>query len=212
MSGNHKISCLSRVPIFSHLTDEESDQVHKFLRPAHFKKGEFVINSSLSKPRLMVLNRGRAKVLRTSKDGREQVIRLLSAGDYIGELEVFTNKPSSSDVVAMEDSSFCVLDQTHLHNLLAAKPKLAVRILADLSTRIEKTEAYAESLGLDTAYDRLYSLLVELSEGRKNFTLPYSKKDLAARIGITPETLSRTFKKLESDGRLSIDNKNISIL
>lgn len=212
MKPKHKISCLSRVPIFAHLTEEEKEQVHAYLRPAHFSKGDFVVNAGLQKPRLMVLNRGKAKVSRVSKDGREQIIRLLQPGDYVSELAVFTGQPSSSDVVATEESSFCVLDQSHLHELLADKPKLAVRILADLSSRLEQTKTHVKSLGLNSAYDRLYEALFEMSEGRGSFTLPISKKDLAARIGVTPETLSRTLKKLEADGRLSINGKNIAVL
>lgn len=195
-----------------HLTDEEQDLVHSYLRPARFEKGEFVTHFGDDGARLLVLNRGSAKVVRTSKDGREQIVRVLNPGDYVGELTVFTNQPSSSDIIVTEDSSFCALDREHLHELLASKPQLAVRLLGDLSARLEKAEEYAESLGLSTATERLYDLLLELADGQESFVLRQSKKDLASRIGVTPETLSRTFKKLESGGSIRISNKTISIV
>ena len=212
MSTNHQINCLARVPIFMQLTNEEQEQVHIYLRPARFEKGEFVAHAGDNNARLLVLNRGSAKIVRTSKDGREQIVRLLKPGDYVGELSVFTGRSSASDIVVTENSSFCTLDRKHLHDLLAAKPQLAVRLLADLSTRLERTEEYAESLGLSTASERLHALLLEIADGRGSFTLSQSKKDLASRIGVTPETLSRTLKKLESDGFIEVSNKSIRIL
>ena len=67
-------------------------------------------------------------------------------------------------------------------------------------------------MGLSTATERLYDLLLELADGQESFVLRQSKKDLASRIGVTPETLSRTFKKLESGGSIRISNKTISIV
>lgn len=206
------MSCLSKVPIFSQLTGEEKDEVHAFLRPARFKKGEHVAHANTKEHRLLVLNRGSAKIVRTSKDGREQILRTLKVGDYIGEMSVFNDQPSASDVIATEDSSFCMLDQAHLRELLASKPKLAFRLLADLSARLERVETYAESLGLTPASERLYTFFVEQAAGRKSFVLSDPKKDLAAHLGITPETLSRTLNKLESEKRISVSGKEITFL
>lgn len=194
------------------LDDEAKDQVHAFLRPTYFKKGEYVAHADERESRLLVLNRGSAKIVRTNKDGREQVVRVLRPGDYIGEMAVFAGEASSSDVIATEDSSFCTLDRAHLHELLEEKPKLAVRLLADLSTRLENAEAYAESLGLSPASTRLYEFLVKQAAGRGSFKLSGSKKDMAAHLSIAPETFSRTLKKLEAEGRIKITGSEITFL
>ena len=212
MEPKHTMSCLSRVPIFMHLDGAEKAEVHDFLHPTHVKKGDYVARSGSDMSRLFVLNRGSAKIVRTNKDGREQIVRLLKPGDYIGELAVFAGTPPASDVIAVEDSSFCTLDRSRLRELLLQKPGIALRLLGDLSTRLEKAESYAESLGMSSAEERLYDLFVELAAGEPTFRLPATKKDIAARIGIAPETFSRTFKKLQSQQRIAVQGKSITLL
>lgn len=212
MRERHIPSCLTRVPVFSQLSRDEQHHVHTYLTPRYFQKGQYVLRAGHNQSKLMVLSRGSAKMLRTSKDGEEQIVRLLKPGDYVGELEVFANRPSAGDVRTIEDSSFCVLDRQHLHALLIDKPELSIRLLSDLSQRLEAAETLTESLGIQPTKQRILSLLSEIAEGRQEFELKIPKKDLAASIGITPETFSRTLKTLESRKLITVKGKQITLV
>ncbi len=205
-------SCLSKVPIFQHLSQEDMERIHQFIRPSHFQKGESVQLASHYVPKLLVLNRGRAKVSRTDANGNEQVIRILKPGDYIGESAVFGESAVEYDAQALEDSSFCTLDKTHLHQILLDQPDLALKILSDMSQRLQTTEAQLESLGQRPAEQRLLDALRHYAGSESTFTLRISKKDLASQIGVRPETLSRLLKRLQVNRLIQIDRKIITIL
>ena len=205
-------SCLIKVPIFKHLSPEDIEQVHQFIRPKHFKKGESVQLANHYVPKLLVLNRGKAKVYRTDESGNEQIIRILQPGDYIGETAVFGDTAVQYDTLALEDSSFCTLHKEHLHQLLADQPDLGIKILGDMSQRLQSAETQLESLGQKPAEQRLVDALRHYADGRETFTLHVSKKDLASQIGVRPETLSRLLKRLQNDHFILLDRKTITFL
>ncbi|NCU29903.1 Crp/Fnr family transcriptional regulator [Candidatus Saccharibacteria bacterium] len=205
-------SCLAKVQIFQHLSPEDMDHVHQFIRPKRFHKGESVQLAGHYNPELLILNRGNVKVYRGDEVGNEQIIRLLKPGDYLGEVAVFTESAVQYDAVALEDSTFCTLDKKHLHQMLLAYPELGMKILGDMSQRLQSAETQLESLGQKPAEQRLLDILRQYSNGEKTFTLPISKKDLASQIGIRPETLSRQFSRLQDNDLIKINGKTITLL
>lgn len=205
-------SCLSKVPIFTHLNHEDKERIHEFIRPTHFVRGESIQLAGHYVPKLLVLNRGKAKVSRTDESGNEQIIRILQPGDYIGETAVFGESAVQYDAVALEDSSFCMLDKDHLHKMLVAQPDLGIKILSDMSQRLEVVEAQLESLGQKPAEQRLLDTLHQYAGDKTSFTLRISKKDLASQIGVRPETLSRLLKRLQDSQLIHLDRKTVTIL
>ncbi|MBP9132230.1 Crp/Fnr family transcriptional regulator [Candidatus Saccharibacteria bacterium] len=204
-------SCLAKVPIFQHLSEEEMDYVHEFIHPKSFQKGEFIRRAGDTDSRLLVLNRGSANVLRASSGGNEIIIRNLLPGDYIGDSFVFGNQPADSDTVATTDSSFCVLSGQDLHALLRKYPELSFKIIADLSLKLKTSESQIESLSLKKADDRVLQALIDQSNGQTTFELKQTKKDIAGHIGMRPETFSRSLQKLQERGLIKIDGKTISL-
>jgi len=203
-------SCLAKVPIFQHLSEEEMAYVHEFIRPKSFQKGEFIQRSGDTDSPLLVLNHGSAKVMRATNDGDEMIIRKLSPGDYIGDTFVFGNQPADNDTVATADSSFCALSGQDLHSLLRKYPELSIKIIADLSLKLKNSESQIESLSLKKADDRVMQALLDQANGETSFTLKQTKKNIAGQIGMRPETFSRSLKKLQQKGLIKIDGKSIS--
>lgn len=205
-------SCLVRVPIFQHLSSDDMEHIHQFIRPKRFAKGEFVQLAGYYVPELLILNRGNVKVYRGDETGTEQVIRLLQPGDYLGEAAVFSTQAVQYDAVALEDSTFCSLDKDHLYQILRSNPELSIKILGDMSQRLQSAETQLESLGQKPAEQRLLDTLHHYADGQTTFTLRISKKDLASQIGVRPETLSRLLKRLQDDHFILLDRKTITFL
>lgn len=204
-------SCLAKVPIFQHLSEEEMAYVHEFIRPKSFEKGEYIQRAGDTNSQLLVLNRGSAKIVHTSIEGDEMIIKNLSPGDYIDDSFVLGNQPADNDTVATADSSFCALSGQDLHKLLHKYPELSIKIIADLSLKLKNSETQIESLSLKNADDRVLQALVDQSNGKSTFKLHQTKKDIAGQIGMRPETFSRSLNKLQKKGLIKIDSKIISI-
>lgn len=205
-------SCLARVPIFQHLSDEDKAYIHQFIRPRRYTKGESVLVAGQYQPEMLILNRGSTKVYRTTDSGDQQIVRQMKPGDYLGETAVFSDRAVEYDAVALEDSTFCTLSKDHLQQILAEHPEISVRLLADMSQRLQVAEAQLESLGQKSAEQRLIEALRVYADGRPTFRLPISKQDLAGQIGLRPETLSRLLRRLQDQGAIEVTGRSITWL
>src|SRR5699024_5047509 len=81
--------CVSRVPIFNHLPDEELTVIAEKANMRVYERGQFIHRSGEVSDQLFIVHKGAVKVYRLSKSGKEQLVRFLQPGDFSGELSLF---------------------------------------------------------------------------------------------------------------------------
>jgi len=205
------VSCVATVPIFRNLGPEELDEV---IMIAHYRKldrGQFIFASGDTVASLYVIHQGKIKITRYSEDGKEQVIRILSHGDFLGELALFNDARATTYAEALEPTVVCMIDNKGMKELMAKSPALSFKMMGELSNRLEKAEALIEHNNLYSAEAKVARLLLEISrEALVRFHT--TKANMASNLGITPETFSRKLRQLENEGLIHIiDNKSLTI-
>jgi CRP/FNR family transcriptional regulator len=98
---------------------------------------------------------------------------------------------------------------------LANDPNLAMNMLADLSRRLRQLTKLVESLSLKESPARLAAYLLHASEELTHadqVELDVTKGQLATLLGTTPETLSRTLKKMSENGQIDVQGRIIKLL
>ena len=138
------------------------------------------------------------KLSRLSESGKEQILRIAGPGDFFGELALFSRLPASTQAQAMDDLVMCVIDGERLKGLLEKYPHIALKVMEELSARLETAENMIESLALHSVDQRIAQALLQY--GADQFELPISKGDLAASLGMTQETLSRKLSAWQVQG------------
>ncbi|MFA5692845.1 MAG: Crp/Fnr family transcriptional regulator [Acholeplasmataceae bacterium] len=197
-------SCLFKVPIFSHLTEEEQKGIVELVRVKKLKKGETLYNAGDEGSFLYVVHEGKVKISRYTEEGNEQVLRVLSTGDFAGDQALFTNNLADDFAITLEDSMVCVLDGAELKKHMIKKPEISVRIISELSKRLSESETKLESYNLDSVGKRVAQSILKLSQGSNTFDLPISKLDWASILGMSSETLSRKLSQFKKDGLIDL--------
>ncbi|GFN35506.1 Crp/Fnr family transcriptional regulator [Tepidimicrobium xylanilyticum] len=198
-SGRRK-SCIEMVPIFSTLTYDEMMEVAKITVPRSYKKGEMIYMAGDKGEKLFVIHKGQVKISRLSPAGKEQVIRILGPGEFMGELSLFVCKPQTDNAETLEDTSICVIDGEKLKGIMAKYPTIAFKVLEELSHRLDKAEKLIEYLGSHDVETRIVETLLELADDKGEVVLNMSKKDLASHMGMSQETLSRKLSYFQDMG------------
>lgn len=206
-------SCIERVPIFSNLDKVEMNEVHSLINHKKFKKNELIYMAGQKGGSLYVINSGKVKITRISISGKEQVIRILEAGEFMGELSIFRSSPIMDNAEALEDTTMCIIDEVDLKELLKKYPLISFKIMEELSERLERAESLIENINLSSVEKRLADMLLDLSDKDGEVSLNLSKKDLASQIGMSSETLSRKLSAFQELGIIKlIGQRKISIL
>ena len=154
------------------------------------------------------LTKGVARLYKVLPDGRRQIVGFALPGDFLG-LAMRERYGFSAD--AIEPIVACRFSRTAYSALVDEKPHL-LRRLHDFATH-ELTLAQDQMmlLGRRTAEEKLVSFLLHMRDrwtklGRPSVTvpLPMSRQDIADFLGLTIETVSRTFTKLAKDKTILI--------
>jgi CRP/FNR family transcriptional regulator, anaerobic regulatory protein len=214
--------CVAGVPIFNHLSNREMLEIAETSRTKIYRKGEFIFQPGDPSGNLLIIHKGRVKMYRVSESGKEQLLRILEPGDFIGDLSLFTNETSDNYAETMINTEICAIHRTDMQQFLITHPLISVKILEEISKRLNEAEKTIERLSLQDAEKRIASYLVELvktSVGEDVVTVPFSillpmsKKDLASYIGTTKETLSRRLSSFQEYGWISLTGqRNITII
>ena len=212
---DHDDYCISLVPIFNHLEEEQMDEVMALIHSRSYKKGEDIYQTGNASGALYIVRRGRVKIYRISESGKEQILRILNPGDFTGELALFNESVHDAFASALVDTDICMIKRNDLQNLLLKYPNISMKILSELSHRLAQSETQT-TRATERVELRIALFLVEsIDHNSKSdvITLPMSKKDLASYLGTTPETISRKLLEFEDAGLIKqLSNKSIKII
>lgn len=216
-------SCIAIVPIFNHLDDQQMQEIGKAVRPAVYKKNELIYRAGDPSEALYIVNKGKIKIYRLSESGKEQIHRILTAGDFTGELALFKETTHDSYAEALEDTQVCIIRREDMQHYLLQYPAIALKILHELSQRLEAAEIQAVRFSSEKTDTRIALYLAECADAdgsadgnsdqpNLEFELPMSRKDLASYLGTTPETISRKLAEFEEAGYIEqITHRRIRI-
>lgn len=210
------MNCIKIVPIFNNLSEKEMLEVARITFSKSFKKGEMIYMTGDQGDKLFVIHKGKVKITRLASSGKEQVIRVLGPGEFMGELAIFSQSSMADNAEALEDIDMCIIAGRDLKLLLEKYPHISFKIMEELSNRLEKAENLIENISLHSVEKRLAKTLLNMKDKSGNINLNMSKRDLASLMGMSQETLSRKLTafvelkiiKLVGHRRIIILNEN----
>jgi len=150
--------------------------------------------------------------------GREQVLAMEFPGDTVTEIPVFDGGPYPVSAVAVEDTEIAFISRHDFQSFCLEHPEVALKVLTVVGKRLRRLVAIIEELSFTTIRQRLVSTLVRLaqSEGKQTtrgveFLLPASHQEMANQLGTVRELISRNLKRLEAEGFLEVNSRQIVI-
>ncbi|MBE7535500.1 MAG: Crp/Fnr family transcriptional regulator [Anaerolineales bacterium] len=162
---------------------------------------------------LFYLQYGSLKALKSSPDGRKQVLRFINAGEIFNEMGALAHRPNPATAIALEESGVWLIPRHALEEIVSTHPRTAMQIIENMADKIIELVTLAADLSLKTVEARFATLLLEQAEGdvikRRRWT---NQIELAARLGTVPDVLSRVIRDLTKAGLIEIDRQQIRII
>jgi CRP/FNR family transcriptional regulator, cyclic AMP receptor protein len=197
------LDLVRRVPLFSMLTNDEAQAIASRVVKRRFRRGELVVEQGRDSNALFILLNGRARVLTSDSRGREVILAVLEAGDYVGEMSLVDSEPHSATVRCEIQTDILILGRDEFAHCLPDNSTLSYTILRGLVRRLRHADRQIESLALLDVYGRVARTLLEMAEdvnGVKMIRNKVSRQDMAKVVGASREMVSRVMKELEERG------------
>lgn len=157
---------------------------------------------------------GTLKLFKLMSDGRRQITGYLLPGDFLGLAYGDTYVFSAE---AISDSTLCRFPRQQFLRLLDQFPAMEQELLGRASSELAAAQEQMLLLGRKTARERLATFILGLATridaGRgASLRLPLNRTDIADFLGLTIETVSRTFTQLRKEGLIAVPDKQHVVL
>ncbi|WP_431858239.1 Crp/Fnr family transcriptional regulator [Azospirillum sp.] len=193
---------IRRASVFASLGDEEFRLIVGRPRCETLPEGQTLFFQGDPADAFFVVLDGWAALSRDTSDGTRTVIKIIGPGESFAEALITEGAryPVSAD--AASPLRLARFETAALRALVAGNPGLGLSIVAATFRQMQKLVEQIEHLKSWSIERRVAAILLQMSGGRDagSFTLPVEQHLIAARLAITPPTLSRTLRKLAALG------------
>jgi CRP/FNR family transcriptional regulator len=211
-------SALGRTALLSGLTPTELKMLALRTVRKLFSTGELLFSEGEPCNGLHIIAQGKVRIFKTSMSGREQVLAVNVPGESVAELPVFDGGPFPASAVALEDAEIAFISRRDFQAYCMEHPEVALKVLQVVGARLRRLVSIIEELSFTTIRQRLISVLLRLaqSEGKKSslgieFQLPATHQELANQLGTVRELVSRNLMRLQAEGLLEVDARQIVV-
>jgi CRP/FNR family transcriptional regulator len=208
----HLIAQLHANPFFKGLDDRVLADLAREAVWREHAAGEVVFLEGEASPGLYYLQFGWLKAVKSSPEGREQVLRFIGPGETFNEIGAFASRPNPATAIALEAAGVWLLRREALMRLLRNQPDLAQRVIENIAGRVVDLVNLVADLSLRPVTGRLARLLLDEASGdvlhRPRW---HTQAELAARLGTVPDVVQRALRGLESEGAIEVQKHEIRI-
>jgi len=198
-------AALSRFLFFQGLPRSVRKEVAKSIEWRTYGAGARIIAQDDTDRDVCFLYSGHVQMLRSAHTGRDVHFDLLQSGNFFGELSVFDDQPRSATVIAKSQCAVGRMAGQQFLDLVTSYEKPALVLLRRLAVIVRDANERIANLSLMNAEQRLCNELagqVEVDPGnsRRHRVYPVpTQLELAARAGVTRQTVARVLAKLNHD-------------
>ncbi|PSB15685.1 Crp/Fnr family transcriptional regulator [Phormidesmis priestleyi ULC007] len=177
----------------------------------HLSTGQVLFHRNEEPRSLYAVKSGRIRLLNYTKSGQSISHYAVHAGEICAEVALFLDSYACSAVVE-EPTQVLVFPKQAFLSTVQQNPDFAIAFMMQLSYRLHTTKLMVELRSIRSAQERVLHYLRLIIPPKKNTVVLQSLKHVAADLSISPEALSRTLARLESDGVITREKRRLTLL
>ena len=188
--------------LFADLNEQDFNLIHAPIDDLVFQVGQRLYDESDKAVGVFTIRQGMVKLVRSTADGRERIIRVLRAGDVVG-IEALATGHYDSEAVALNDVKLCRIPLGVMHNLSTQSPRLHNRLMQKWQQALKGADDWLADLNFGSARQRVAALALKMRDpDQPHITSFFARDDMGAMLDIKLETVSREISSLVRDGAL----------
>ncbi len=207
---------IRRLSVCAPLDKTELRELSQLGRHVHFSACETVFAQEETTTSFYNLLQGVIRLYKLLPDGRRQIVGFALPGDFLG-LAASTRHNFSADAIG--NAVLCQFSKSAFARFSEDRPDLLRRINELAVRELSHAQDHMVLLGRRSAEEKVAAFLigwrdrlVQVTGPSRTVPLPMSRQDIADYLGLTIETVSRTFTKLERDGVIEIMPGSVGLL
>lgn len=207
---------LKDVPLFQGLEEGELASLKECLREKSFSKGQILFEEGRQCERVFIVQSGRVKLFRTTSSGREQILEVLNPGDTCACNPGSAVWSCTTTAQAITPCTVWFLSRDHYIKMVDSNSKVSHTLNRLFAERLKCFGSLIEEVSLKDVKKRLIKFLLDMQAEKKSkntaLFVPFTREEIAQRIGAARETVARHLHQLKRAGLIDIKPYQIVIL
>ncbi|MDP2677181.1 MAG: Crp/Fnr family transcriptional regulator [Rhodoferax sp.] len=186
--------------LFADLNEHDFGQIHAPIDDMEYAQGDALYAEATPAQGIFTLRSGMVKLVRSTVDGRQRIVRVLRAGDVIG-LEALAGARYDSDAVALTPVTVCRIPLNVIQKLASGSPRLHTQLMHKWQRALKDADDWLADMNFGTARQRVTNLVLKMrSPINPDVSVLFSREDMGAMLDLKLETVSREISSLVRDG------------
>jgi len=198
------------------LPKEQLSRLNRITYQRRYDAGQFIMGTGQQQDWVATVLSGVVKLTKTMADGRQQIVGLLFAADFLGRPFASGSPYEAEAATAVE---LCCLERQSFEDLMLHHPDMRQLFLERTLNEVDAAREWMLLLGRKTAEEKVASLLLLMAQRVRSATadgsapspglhceLPLSRTEMAEYLGLRVETVSRQIGRLRDAGVIDTEN------
>jgi CRP-like cAMP-binding protein len=177
-----------------------------------FSAGQVIFQEGEPAGEAFLLQEGRVRLLKRVRTTDRSLV-VLKPGDLFGEAAILPAMTRNSTAIALTDGIAIVFDRTSFRPILEQYPRMAIRLLEQLTRRMRDAEDQIEIMMVHDTHSKIVAALLKLAQPATSgpAEIAVSPVDLSTRVGLDVETVKGVVKRLREQGYVRIVDERVEI-
>jgi CRP-like cAMP-binding protein len=180
------------------------------------KKGSYIFEEGDIVNGVYCVTTGVCKLSKLSANGKDQIIKIVKAGELLGQRSMISDEAANLSAVALEDMEVCFIPKSEVITMFDNNNKFSMNVMKTICGDLKEASEHVVSISQKTVRERLAENLVYLEEtfGKNeddSLRIQLSREELAGMIGTATESCIRLLSDFNKSKLIELRGKKIVI-
>lgn len=180
------------------------------------KKGESIFTEGENINGIFCIKDGVCKLTKLSANGNDQIVKLITKGELLGQRSMISEEPVNLSAIALEDMEVCYIPKTEIMGVFNKNNQFSMNVMKAICGDLKEADDHLVTMTQKTVKQRLAETLVYLLDTfgtttDKSLNIKLSREELAGMVGTATESCIRLLSEFKKLGVIELSGKKIII-
>ena len=180
------------------------------------KKGEPIFTEGENVNGIFCIKDGVCKLTKLSANGNDQIVKLITKGELLGQRSMISEEPVNLSAIALEDMEVCFIPKTEIMGLFNQNNQFSMNVMKTICGDLKEADEHLVTMTQKTVKQRLAETLIYLLDtfgtaADKSLNIKLSREEIAGMVGTATESCIRLLSEFNKQGVIELSGKKIII-